>query len=184
MMESLDELINDCKIGKRKAQAILYKKYASRLLGLCMRYCKSRDEAEDVLQEGFIKIFHKIHSLEKNSSLEPWMKRIMINTAINSYHKNLKFNLNQDIDEVYIEESTEEEIDYMPEVSPQMVMNYIQELPEGYRMVLNMYVFDGFSHNEIAEELGISVNTSKTQLLKARKKLKLRFHSATEGYHI
>lgn len=177
-MEVLDDLINDCKAGKRKAQSVLYKKYASSLLGLCLRYSKSKAEAEDILQEGFIKIFNKIKSLEKTSSLEPWMKRIMINTAINSYHKNLKHYYNQDIDEVQIEDSEEETIEYMPHISPDMVLKAVQELPEGYRMVLNMYVFDGFSHKEIAEQLGVSINTSKTQLLKARKKLKQKFLNA------
>lgn len=174
-MKALDDLINDCKIGKRKAQAVLYKRYASSLLGLCMRYSKTRDEAEDILQEGFIKIFNKIKSLEKSSSLEPWMKRIMINTAINSYHKNLKHYYTQDIDDIQIVDGEEEQSEYLPNVSPEMVLKSVQELPEGYRMVLNLYVFDGFSHKEIAEELSISVNTSKTQLLKARKKLKNQF---------
>lgn len=177
-MKTLDDLINDCKAGKRKAQAVLYKKYASSLLGLCMRYSKTRDEAEDILQEGFIKIFNKMKSLEKSSSLEPWMKRIMINTAINSYHKNLKHYYNQNIDDVQIENSEEERHEYMPHISPDQVLKSVQELPEGYRMVLNMYVFDGFSHKEIADQLGVSVNTSKTQLLKARKKLKQQFLNA------
>lgn len=177
-MKTLDDLINDCKAGKRKAQAVLYKKYASSLLGLCMRYSKTRDEAEDILQEGFIKIFNKMKSLEKSSSLEPWMKRIMINTAINSYHKNLKHYYNQNIDDVQIENMDEEQHEYMPHISPDQVLKSVQELPEGYRMVLNMYVFDGFSHKEIADQLGVSVNTSKTQLLKARKKLKQQFLNA------
>lgn len=180
-MKALDDLINDCKIGKRKAQSVLYKKYAASLLGLCMRYSKSKDEAEDVLQDGFIKIFEKIKSLEKTSSLEPWMKRIMINTAINSYHKNLKHYYSQNIDDVQIEDQSEEISVYMPDVTPDMVMKSVQELPEGYKMVLNMYVFDGFSHKEIAEELNISVNTSKTQLLKARKKLKQKFVNASKA---
>lgn len=177
-MTALDDLINECKSGKRKAQSLLYKKYAPSLLGLCIRYSKSKDEAEDILQEGFIKIFNKISSLEKTSSLEPWMKRIMVNTAINAYHKNLKHYYSQDIDEVQIEDSQEEVVEYMPHISPDMVLKSVQELPEGYRMVLNMYVFEGFSHKEIAEELGVSINTSKTQLLKARKKLKQKFLNA------
>lgn len=174
-MVDIEELIKGCKAGKRKAQSMLYKRYASNLLGLCMRYSKSKDEAEDILQDGFIKIFEKISSLEKTSSLEPWMRRIMVNTAINSYHKNLKHYFNQDIDEMQIESTDEPEQEYMPHLSPEQVMKSIQKLPEGYRMVLNMYVFDGFSHKEIAEELGVSINTSKTQLLKARKKLKKEF---------
>jgi RNA polymerase sigma factor (sigma-70 family) len=179
-MKSLEELINDCKAGKRRAQSALYQEFAPGLLGICMRYAKTRDEAEDVLQEGFIKIFDNIKSLEKASSLEPWMKRIMINTAINSYHKNLKHYYKQDIDEVQIEEALDDDTDseYLPHINPEKVLKAVQELPEGYRMVLNMYVFDGFSHKEIAEEMGVSVSTSKTQLLKARKKLKQMFFNS------
>lgn len=177
-MKALDDLINDCKAGKRKAQSVLYKKYAPSLLGLCMRYSKSKDEAEDVLQEGFVKIFSKIGDLQKSISLEPWMKRIMINTAINAYHKNLKHYYHQDIDDIQLEDQDDDVSVYMPEISPDLVLRSVQELPEGYKMVLNMYVFDGFSHQEIADELNISVNTSKTQLLKARRKLKEKFKKA------
>ncbi len=178
-MKVLDDLINDLKAGKRKAQTVLYKQYAPGLLGLCMRYSKSKAEAEDVLQEGFIKIFEKVGNLQKSSSLEPWMKRIMVNTAINAYHKNLKHYYHQDVDEIQIEEAiNDEKAEYLKGISPEVVMRSVQELPEGYKMVLNMYVFDGFSHKEIAEELGVSVNTSKTQLLKARKKLREKFKNA------
>jgi len=177
-MEALENLINDLKAGKRKAQAVLYKKYAPGLLGLCMRYGKSKAEAEDVMQEGFLKIFEKIGGLQKASSLEPWMKRIMVNTAINAYHKNLKHYYHQDIEEVQLSDSEDMGFEYMGGISPDLVLKSVQELPEGYKMVLNMYVFDGFSHKEIAEELSISINTSKTQLLKARRKLKEKFNKA------
>jgi len=177
-MEALENLINDLKAGKRKAQAVLYKKYAPSLLGLCMRYGKSKAEAEDVLQEGFIKIFEKIGALQKASSLEPWMKRIMVNTAINSYHKNLKHYYHQDIDDIQIQDGLEDTSEYMGGITPEKVLKSVQELPEGYKLVLNMYVFDGFSHKEIAEELSISINTSKTQLLKARRKLREKFKNA------
>lgn len=177
-MEALENLINDLKAGKRKAQAVLYKKYAPSLLGLCMRYGKSRAEAEDVLQEGFIKIFEKVGGLQKASSLEPWMKRIMVNTAINSYHKNLKHYYHQDIDDIQIDDGVEDTSEYMGGIKPETVLKSVQELPEGYKLVLNMYVFDGFSHKEIADELNISINTSKTQLLKARRKLREQFKKA------
>ncbi len=177
-MKALDNLINDLKAGKRKAQSVLYKKYAPSLLGLCMRYGKSKAEAEDILQEGFLKIFEKIGGLQQSSSLEPWMKRIMVNTAINAYHKNLKHYYHQDIDDVQLDEGIDEVSEYMEGISPETVLKSVQELPEGYKMVLNLYVFDGFSHKEIAEELDISINTSKTQLLKARRKLKEKFKKA------
>jgi RNA polymerase sigma-70 factor (ECF subfamily) len=102
----------------------------------------------------------------------------MVNTAINSYHKNLKHYYHEDIDELQIDDQTKDETDYQSNITPDLVMKYIQELPEGYRIVMNMYVFEGFTHKEIAEELNISVNTSKTQLFKARKKLKEQFKMA------
>jgi len=178
-MIALENIINDLKLGKRKAQAVLYKHYAPVLLSLCMRYSKSKAEAEDILQEGFIKIFEKVGDLQKTNSLVPWMKRIMVNTAINSYHKNLKHYYHEDIDELQIDEQNiDEQADYQSGISPELVIKSIQELPEGYQIVLNMYVFEGFTHKEIAEELNISVNTSKTQLFKARKKLKEKFKMA------
>ncbi len=174
-MEALNDIIYDLKKGKRKAQFVLYKQYAPLLLGLCMRYSKTKTEAEDVLQEGFIKIFEKIKDLKKTSALVPWMKRIMVNTAINSYHKNLKHYYHQDIDEVQINDINDEPTEYMSNISPDMVLKSLQDLPEGYKMILNMYVFDGYSHKEIAEELKISVSTSKSQLHKARKSLRNKF---------
>ncbi len=177
-MEALENLINDLKAGKRKAQFVLYKRYAPSLLGICMRYGKSKAEAEDIMQEGFLKIFDKIGGLQKTNSLEPWMKRIMVNTAINAYHKNLKHYYHQDIDDVQISDGEDVSFEYMGGISPEAVLKSVQELPEGYKLVLNMYVFDGFSHKEIAEELNISINTSKTQLLKARRKLKEKFNKA------
>jgi len=174
-MEALNDIIYDLKKGKRKAQSVLYKQYAPLLLGLCMRYSKTKTEAEDVLQDGFIKIFDKIKDLKKTTALVPWMKRIMVNTAINSYHKNLKYYYHQDIDEIQIHETDDEPTEYMPNISPDMVLKSVQDLPEGYKMILNMYVFDGYSHKEIAEELDISVSTSKSQLHKARKSLRDKF---------
>jgi len=176
-MISDEKIINGCLSGKRRAYSMLYKKYAQPMLGLCMRYCRSLSEAEDVLQEGFIKIYKNIGNFKHKGSFEGWIKRIMINTAIDNYQSSLKdaFHMSiESMEESMIHEENNQEFPAFREsgISREKLMTLIQNLPEGYRMVFNMYAIDGFSHKDIAKELGISESTSKTQLLKARKKLK------------
>jgi len=162
--------IEDCIKGKRRAQNKLYKHYASGMLGLCLRYSRNLHEAEDILQDGFIKVFRNLGTLRNIDYLPSWIKTIMINTAITHLNKNkIRFD---EITEnnVGIEE---EESDYVIDhIDPELLLKLIQQLPEGYRIVLNLYVFEELKHKEIAEKLKISVNTSKSQLSKARKNLK------------
>jgi RNA polymerase sigma-70 factor (ECF subfamily) len=169
-----EHIVDGCKAGKRKAYSMLYKKYASTMLGLCLRYCKNLQEAEDVLQEGFIKVFNNISRFRQEGSFEGWIKRIMVHSAIDHYKSNLKNQTTQDIADV--EEKigkTDEPEDYRDiHIPKERLMEMIQELPDGYRIVFNLYAIEGFSHKEIAEQLEVSENTSKTQLLKARKALK------------
>ncbi len=182
-MSDADQLIiEDCIKGKRTAQNKLYKKFAPALLGLCLRYARSREEAEDVLQEGFIKVFSNIGNFRSEGSFEGWMKRIMINTAITHNKQTLKHQFHTDIDE--IEEThlvnEEEQINENAIKFPQgKLLEMIQKLPEGYNMVFNLYVFEHYTHKEIAEILGISINTSKSQLSKARKYLTTRIAKIT-----
>jgi RNA polymerase sigma-70 factor (ECF subfamily) len=175
-MLSDDQIVEGCRKGKRHAFSALYEKYAAVLLGVCYRYTKSRMEAEDVLQEGFVKVFQKIHSFESRGSFEGWLKRLMVNTAINHYKANQRHKT-QDIDlnssEIVKKHESEDENIEIEEVLPQAeLMKMLQDLPDGYRMVFNMYVIEGLKHDEIAEELEISVNTSKSQLFKARRWLR------------
>lgn len=175
-MLSDDQIIEGCKKGKRHAYSALYRKHAAVLLAVCYRYTKSRMEAEDVLQEGFVKVFQKINSFENRGSFEGWLKRVMVNTAINHYKANQK-QKTQDIDlnnkEVVTKYESENEAIEIEEVIPQAeLMKLLQGLPDGYRMVFNMHAIEGLQHNEIAEELNISVSTSKTQLFKARRWLR------------
>lgn len=163
------KIIEDCKSGKRRAQGKLYNLFSGVMLGVCLRYSSDRAEAEDILQEGFIKVFSKLNQLKNNDALEGWVRRIMVNTAINHCNKKkIHFDSIED-DAHYL--SDEKEESYQP-VDPDVLMEMIQKLPEGYRIVLNLYVFEGFSHKEIAAKLRIAENTSKTQLFKARNKLK------------
>ena len=160
--------------GKRHAQNMLFKKYAPLMLGICMRYAHNKAEAEDMVQEGFIKIFTKAGGYRGDGSFEGWMKRIMINTAITYFKKNQKHRFHTDMDEVdetiAAEDEPEHDMDNVNLPKTQL-MNLIQGLPEGYRMVFNLYVFEQYSHQDIADQLGISVNTSKSQLSKARRLL-------------
>jgi RNA polymerase sigma factor (sigma-70 family) len=166
---TLDDLMEGCKAGNGKMQELLYKQTAPKMLALCMRYAKDRMEAEDSLQLGYIKIFQKINEFRGDGSFEGWMRRIMVNTAIESYRKNIKF-----MNVVPIEESFEQPstgFDYN-RLGMQDLMKIIQKLADGYRLVFNMYAIEGYSHKEIAEELGISEGASKSQLSRARAILK------------
>ena len=163
------KIIEDCKAGRRRAQSALYKAYAGLMLGICLRYCTNRAEAEDILQEGFIKVFRNIHKLNENAALGAWIRTIMVNTAITHARRNrIHFDeINEDI----LADSGEDEHTMLP-VNPEVIIRLIQELPPGYRMVLNLFVFENFSHKEIADKLNISESTSKTQLFKARKAIR------------
>jgi RNA polymerase sigma factor (sigma-70 family) len=169
-----DAIIEGCASGKRSAQNALYRKYAAIMLAVCLRYAQNHDEAEDILQEAFLKIFQNINSYRKEGSFEGWMKRIMINHALNYYRKSRKLPFLEDIgsiNETEIMEKEDQPAMHAP-VSAEKLTALIQSLPPGYRMVFNMYVFEEFSHKEISAELNISENTSKTQLLKARRMLR------------
>jgi len=173
------KLIEECIKGKRRAQSKLYKKYAKTLLGICLRYSRNKSEAEDVLQEGFIKIFMKIKEFRKEGSFEGWMKRIMVNTALLNSRDNLKHYFHADISKLQesISEDTIFEVD--DTYSAKEIMNLVQGLPDGYRIVFNLYVFDNYTHKEIAELLGISEGTSKSQLSRARKFLQNKLQGLT-----
>jgi RNA polymerase sigma-70 factor (ECF subfamily) len=169
-MQSEQQIIEGCLKNSRKAQKLLYDKYASKFLGMCMRYAKDRLEAEDILQEGFLKIFGRIAQFSGLGSFEGWMKRIVVNTAITNYRQNLKHYYKQHIDEV-----NETDIDAPfsdSEYSLEELLKVIQALPPGYRMVFNMFAIEGFQHKEIAEMMGIDVTTSKSQYSRARKLLR------------
>ncbi len=168
MISEID-LINGCKKGDKKAQKTLYDKYAAKMLGVCIRYFRDIEEAEDALQEGFIKIFNNIDKFRNEGSFEGWIRRIIVNTSLNCYKSNLKHYYGTDYEE--IEEFIEDEKLKFDNLSVEFLLKVIQDLPEGYRLVFNLYEIEGYSHKEIAEMLGVSVNTSKSQLMKAKRSL-------------
>jgi len=169
-MVSEKNLVKGCQKGKAKFQRLLYERYAPKMLGVCMRYFHSKDQAQDALQDGFVKVYTKIENFRGQGSLEGWIRRIMVNTSLNLLRDNLKHAFHADVDDVkvYIADPS---VDY-DHFHVEDIMKLIQDLPKGYRIIFNMYEIDGYAHKEIAEELQISVNTSKSQLLKARRYLR------------
>ncbi|MCX7861893.1 MAG: RNA polymerase sigma factor [Bacteroidales bacterium] len=166
------EIIEGCKKQNRKAQKMLYERYSSKFLGICMRYAKDRQEAEDILQDAFLKIFERIDQFNYSGAFEGWMRRIIVNTAISNYRKNLKHYHHYDIDEIkeYEEDINTEELEFTLEE----MLKVIQSLSPGYRMVFNLYAIEGYAHKEIAEMLGIDIATSKSQYSRARKIIQYR----------
>ena len=166
---SLEGLIKDCKKQDAKAQSQLYKRYASKLFSLCLKYSKNYAEAEDNLQDAFVTIFNKIEQYKYKGSFEGWMKRIAINTALQRYRSVGVFDIiNEDaIEDVEVNVANED-------ISLDFLLSIIQKLPDRYRLVFNLYVLDGYSHNEVSEMLSISSGTSKSNLARARLILKTK----------
>lgn len=184
-MKSDEQIILGCQQGKRKAYNQLFDMYAPVMLGVCMRYCKNRIDAEDVMQDGFIKVFGQIHKFRFEGSFEGWMKRIMINAAIDNYQANLKRAFVEDLENSASEPFDQD--DDLPEdvsIPHSKLMEMIQELPDGYRMVFNLYAIENFNHKEIGALLGVTENTSKTQLMKARRLLKKKIEALVQINHI
>lgn len=169
MYLSEEELLRQAYLGDSTAWGIIYEKISPVLYTACLRYASGKEQAEDFLQEGFIKAYNSIHTFRGNSSLQTWITRVVINTAINELKKHNRFKT-EDLSDSLHDHSEEEQIVDLP-FKLEAVTEAMQQLPVGYRTVLNMYAIDNMSHAEIAETLGISINTSKTQLFKARKNL-------------
>jgi RNA polymerase sigma factor (sigma-70 family) len=166
---TINDLMEGCKAGDRKMQELLYKQTSAKMFALCLRYAKDRMEAEDSLQLGYIKVFQKLKEFRGDGAFEGWMRRVMVNTAIESYRKNLRNLSVVQIEDVY--EQAPAAYDYS-KLEMQDLLKLIQQLADGYRLVFNMYAIEGYSHKEIAETLGISEGASKSQLSRARAILK------------
>lgn len=165
---SLDQLIERCKHNDAQAQSQLYKLYASKLFSVCLKYSRNYVEAEDNLQDAYLTIFKKIGQFKSQGSFEGWMKRITINTALQRYRSVGVFDI---INEDQIEDVTVE-VDDDDDMNIDYLLNIIQELPDRYRLVFNLYALDDYSHKEIAAMLTISTGTSKSNLSRARMILK------------
>lgn len=162
------ELIISCKKGDRKAQKDLFNRFASKMYVLCLRYARHRLEAEDIMQDAFIKVFKNLDQFQFKGSFEGWVKRIMINTALKNYQKSSFQKEEIGIHDSYNESSSAKAYSNLGQ---QELLKLINDLPNGYKLVFNLYAIEGFKHKEIAKMLQIDEGTSRSQLLKARKAL-------------
>jgi RNA polymerase sigma-70 factor (ECF subfamily) len=164
-----EELVEGCVRKDPKAQRYLFDTYSRRLMGVCSRYCDNREEAEDVLQEGLIKIFERIGSFRGNGSLEGWMRKIIVNTALDHFRKQKAFRNSFDISEMEHAAGVTDHV--LESMDVRDMMKVIKELPPGFRTVFNLYAIEGYHHKEIAGMLGITESTSKSQYSRARSHL-------------
>lgn len=168
MVHSLEHIITKCRHQEPDAQKLLYDLYKDRMYAVCVRYVKSSQDAEDVFINAFYKILTKIDLFKGEGSFEGWMRRIMVNESLMFLRKNSNMHMTVEIPETDIADSTPED---ESEYSYDEIMAVLDELPTGYRTIFNLYVFEDMKHREIAEMLGISINTSKSQLILAKKRL-------------
>lgn len=161
-----EELIKKCLNGDQRAQKLLFDKFSPKMMSVCMRYVADREHAEDVLQDGFVKVFKHLKSFKMKGSFEGWIRRTMVNTSLDYLRK--KHNMHVDADISEAEYLAGDDSKAMGKMRVEELMALIHDMPPGYRTVFNMYVIEGYSHAEIAKELGVTESTSKTQFRKAR----------------
>ena len=174
------ELVDGCLKGERRSQQRVYELFYGKMMAVCMRYTKNTDQAKDILQDGFIKVFRSMESYNRAGSFEGWIRRIVVNTAIDHFrrskHSYLLLGEERSIEDFkdQDEEDTlaDEAGDDLPDLKPADVINAMQKLTPAYRTVFNLYVFEEMTHKEIAELLGINIGTSKSNLAKAKQNLK------------
>ena len=165
MAEKLDILIKGCRKGKPKSQEELYRRFASAMYGVCLQYASGEEDAQDILQEGFIKVFGKLDQVKNPAAFPGWIRRIMINTALEKYRSQVHLQRVDDAKDENLEISGDEVLN---DLTCEELVALIQTLSPKYRMVFNLYAIEGYNHKEISETLGISVGTSKSNLSRAR----------------
>jgi RNA polymerase sigma factor (sigma-70 family) len=165
-------LVNECVKGNARAQRMLFDKFAGKMMTVCLRYAKNTEQAEDVLQDGFVKVFMKLSDFKKEGSLEGWVRRIMVNTALDQIRREVKFKSDLDIEDVGYK--IENNAFITEQLMADDLMKLVRAMPDGYRIVFNMFAIEGYSHAEIAETLGVTENTSKSQYSRARAYLRER----------
>jgi RNA polymerase sigma factor (sigma-70 family) len=173
-MLSEEDLINECIMGNRLAEKQLYETYSHSFFGICLRYAKSREEAEDVLLTGFTSIFENLPSYKKEGSFEGWMKRIIINTAISNFRTNNKYYENTELNEETQNLTQYNDNQTYHKIEAKEIIKLIQQMPEGYQVIFNLHAIEGYKHTEIGKMLEISEGTSKSQYAKAKKWLQTR----------
>jgi RNA polymerase sigma-70 factor (ECF subfamily) len=173
-MQDDEKLIKGCAKGDRASQKALYEGYCRKMMVICQRYANARQEAEDILQEGFIKVFKSISNFRGESQLSTWITRIMINTALNRQRQKLYMLPMVDVEEVQLVQ--EEEL-FLAQFQFEELLAVVQSLPDGCRIVFNLFAIEGYSHKEIGEMLSISVGTSKSQYNRAKSLLRTRINA-------
>ncbi|HFC00414.1 MAG TPA: RNA polymerase sigma factor [Phaeodactylibacter sp.] len=164
-----NDLVNACIRNDRNAQQLLYQQHYSKMMGVCLRYSNNKEDALDILHDGFIKVFKNISKYQLGTSLSAWMRRIMVNTAIDFYRKNVR-RRTEDLETAYSLSTSDP--DAVSQVTEKEILAAVQTLSPAYRSVFNLYVIDGYPHKDIADQLGITESTSRSNLVKARHKLK------------
>lgn len=170
-MCTLDDILNKCKQGDRKAMERLYRAYATQMFTICVRYSRDQAEAEDNLQDGFIRVFESLGQYSGKGAFEGWMKRIFINTSLEKYRKNSPVRLLEELPDVQTDD-----IEEAPVIPAEVLQSFVDELPEKYRWVFNLYAMEEMPHKEIASLSGITEGTSKSNLARAREILKKRIN--------
>ncbi|MCE7061972.1 RNA polymerase sigma factor [Dyadobacter sp. CY343] len=166
---TLTDLVKACQRLDSRAQTIFYERYKSELIGICLRYAKTKAEAEDIYQESFIRVFKYIDQVKNPESIDSWIKSVVIRTAINYYHRTTKLeNLHISADAHAIDFEGDQHEGIIERLSVDELREIIGQLADGYRMIINMHLIDGYSHVEIAEMLSISDSTSRSQFLRGR----------------
>jgi RNA polymerase sigma-70 factor (ECF subfamily) len=174
------ELVEGCLSRDYSCQEAFYRRFAGKMYALCLRYANDSYEAEDMLQEGFIRVFDYLKQFRFEGSLDGWVRRIIVNTAITIYRKNKKIHLQEDLENVQ-DEAGDFSMDALDKLQTKDLLKLISRLPEGYRMVFNLYAVEGYSHKEIADMMGISESTSKSQFMKSRRHLLKSLQSQKGG---
>jgi RNA polymerase sigma factor (sigma-70 family) len=173
-----EELVKGCVKGNRRYQELLYLKFCRKMMGVCYRYSRSKEESEDLLQEAFIRVFSRLHQFRHEGSLEGWIRKVVLSTIYDNFRKKNYMIVLSSFDSY---EETVDTSDFMSEVDFEELVNTIKELSPGYRTVFNMYAVEGYTHREIASILGISVGTSKSQYSAARRILQNKLKIYTPG---
>lgn len=164
-----EQLARECSKQNRQAQKELYERYAGKMMGICLRYSRTKEEAQDIVQEGFVKVFGKIETWRGTGSLEGWMRKIMINIAIEQFRLKKDVKLLADMDTTVTDRFNENVI--MDKIGAKELLGILRAMPAGFRTIFNMFAIEGFTHKEIAEQLNITEGTSKSQYSRAKEYL-------------
>jgi len=164
-----EAILHGCLKNEAAAQRELYNRYSPKMLAVCYRFAHNREDAEDMLQEGFIKVFSQMHTFQSKGAFEGWIRRIIVHTCINNLKKNKRFNESLDIVHAHGVQVREESVPSI--VQAKQVVECIRLLPIGYRTVLNLYAIEGYSHKEISDMLDIEESTSRSQYTRAKQML-------------